>query len=429
MEAMWTRLISRYDAAIWIRIIGTVLTTVTGFMIRPFLVLYLYDKLEGSVLLPMLIVGLQPLAAVFLGLWAGGLSDRMGRKPVMVCALVVNMGAAVGFFFAESVWHFALFSILNGIGSSLFYPAANAQVADIVPEERRAETFAALHAAFNVGAAFGPVLGLLIFSWEPKLVFAISAAVIGLYLLLVMRKLPETLPSLTGAADHAGGTTAVVKTRLTFGAHKWLFYITALSVPIGILYAQVETVFPLHLQDQFDNYKVILTTLLTINGFTVMLLQIPLARWTENWATHRVVLLSYGLLTAVALGYGFAPTLALLIFAELLFTLGEMLNGPHMQKAVSMIAPPDMRGRYFSVFSMNSQLSRGVGPIAFGFVFQLWGGYATFGIVAGLLAVAGLTQYSLVRKMSRRLNAETEASVLVEHSNTSKPAASAAGSA
>ncbi|WP_325176640.1 MDR family MFS transporter [Paenibacillus alkalitolerans] len=422
---MWSKLFSRYDAAIWIRIIGTALTTVAGFMIRPFLVLYLYDKLEGSVLLPMLIVGLQPLTAMLVGLWGGGLSDRWGRKPLMAGALAVNMAAMVGFVFAESVWQFALCSILNGVGMSLFFPAANAQVADIVPENRRAEVFAALHAALNVGAAFGPVLGLLLFTWQPKIVFGLSAVAFAIYLLLVWKKIPETLPKRDVQSDMA--SPAVAKARLTFGAHRWLFYITALAVPISILYAQVETVFPLHLQSQFEDYKTILTTILTINGITVMLLQIPLARWTENWATHRVVLLSYGLFAAVAFGYGFAPFFALLIVVELLFTLGEMLSGPHLQKAVSMIAPADMRGRYFSVFSMNWQLSRGFGPIAFGFIYELWGGRVTFAIVAGLLACAGIVQYAIVRRLWERTQAKAAETAARSANASASPATGATG--
>ncbi|TLS51175.1 MFS transporter [Paenibacillus antri] len=397
-------LAGRYDRAIWIRLVGTALTTVANFMIRPFMVLYLYDKLEGSVLLPMLIVGLQPLTSMFVGLWGGGLADKYGRKPLMIGALVVNALAMAGFAVSEELWHFALFSILNGVGMSLFYPAANAQVADIVGPERRAEVFAALHAAFNVGAAFGPMLGLLVFTWEPKIVFAFSAVTFVAYLALVLRYIPETLPARTAGsgADAAGATAAGPSERLTFRGHGLLFAMTGLVVPISLLYAQVETVLPLHLQTMFaDDYKMMLTTMLSMNGLIVMLLQIPVARWTESWATHRVVLLSYGLLACVALGYGFAPWFALLLFAEVLFSFGEMLSGPHLQKAVSMIAPEHMRGRYFSVYSMNMQLSRGLGPVAFGVVFELWGGGAAFGVIAGLLLVAGIAQYALVRGISK----------------------------
>ncbi len=410
-------LTGRYDRAILIRLIGTALTTVANFMIRPFMVLYLYDKLEGSVLLPMLIVGLQPLTSAFIGLWGGGLADRYGRKPLMVGALVVNMAAMAGFAFAEELWHFALFSILNGVGMSLFYPAANAQVADIVAPERRAEVFAALHAALNVGAAFGPALGLLVFSWEPKIVFAFSAATFAAYLLLVVRYIPETLPARAAGSDvdaavGGGASRPATPARLTFRGHGLLFALTGLALPISLLYAQVETVLPLHLQTSFAaDYKVILTTMLSLNGLTVMLLQVPIARRTEHWATHRVVLLSYGLLACVALGYGFAPWFALLLVAELLFSLGEMLSGPHLQKAVSLIAPEDMRGRYFSVYSMNWQLSRGLGPVAFGFIFELYGGEAAFAVIAGLLVVSGGAQYALVRAISKPRSAAADASV------------------
>jgi len=402
MRKGWAaKLAGRYDLAIWIRLAGTALTTVANFMIRPFMVLYLYDKLEGSVLLPMLIVGLQPLTSMLIGLWGGGLADKYGRKPLMVGALAVNMAAMAGFVFAEELWHFALFSILNGVGMSLFYPAANAQIADIVAPERRAEVFAALHAALNVGAAFGPVLGLLIFTWQPKVVFALSAVTFVAYLLLVVRYVPETLPAKPPGAAGAPADNAPAAC-LTFRGHGLLFAITGLAMPISLLYAQVETVLPLHLQSTFaDNYRSILTTMLTLNGLVVMLLQIPVARRTESWATHRVVLLSYGLFAAVAVGYGFAPWFALLLFAELLFTFGEMLSGPHLQKAVSMIAPEDMRGRYFSVYSMNWQLSRGLGPVAFGFVFELYGGTAAFAVIAGLLVVAGAAQYAIVRGIAK----------------------------
>ena len=396
----WETIAGRYDLAIWIRLVGTVLTTVANFMIRPFMVLYLYEKLEGSVLLPMLVVGLQPLASMIVGLWGGSLADKYGRKPLMAAALVVNAASMAGFAASEELWHFVLFSILNGIGMSLFFPAANAQVADIVSPERRAEIFAALHAALNVGAAFGPVLGLLVFSWQPKVVFALSALSFVAYLLLVLKYIPETKPAAADGSEP--GASVTPPPRLTLRGHGLLYAMTGLAVPIGLLYAQVETVLPLHLQTVFgDDARAMFTTMLTLNGLTVMLLQIPVARMTERWATHRVVLLSYGLFAAVAFGYGFAPWFALLLFAELLFSLGEMLCGPHLQKAVSMIAPEEMRARYFSVYSMNWQLSRGLGPLAFGLVFERYGGAAAFAVIAGLLAVSGAAQHRLVRGLSK----------------------------
>ena len=115
-------LINKYDTAIWVRVVGTILTSLAGFMMRPYLVYYLYDKLDGSILLSMLIVGLQPLCGMFVNLYAGGLSDRYGRKPMMLAALIIQAFAIGGYMFASHIWEFALISIINGIGNAMFGP-------------------------------------------------------------------------------------------------------------------------------------------------------------------------------------------------------------------------------------------------------------------------------------------------------------------
>ncbi|WP_018133162.1 MDR family MFS transporter [Effusibacillus pohliae] len=390
-------IVNRYDTAIWVRVFGTILTTVAGFMIKPFLVLYLYNKLGGAVLLPMVILGLQSASGVLLNLWGGSLTDRYGRRPLMLIALSIEMLAMIGFMFADSVWEFALFATLNGVGMALFFPAANAQVTDVVPEEKRAEVFALLHTALNVGAAAGPLLGLAVFKYSPQLVFAISAGAFLIYTLIVWWKVPETLP--VGVRDKKLRSQAP---KLRFREHRKLFWLTLYALPVGMLYAQVESTFPLHLKDTFENYQSVFAWLMTINGTTVILLQMWIARYTEHLAPHKVIFASYCLFAIVAVGYGFAPAFALLVLVELAFTLGEMMNGPHIQKAVSLMAPPEMRGRYFSVFSLNWQLSRAVGPFLGGLVLTEWGGQSLFAILAGCLLAAGWAQYRLIRSLQAK---------------------------
>ncbi|WP_276354218.1 hypothetical protein [Cohnella caldifontis] len=90
-------LLGRYESEIWIRVVGSALSTITGLMVRPFLVLYLYDQLDGSVLLPMIVVGLSPLCGMVVSWFGGGISDRLGRKPVMIASLLVQMLCMIGY--------------------------------------------------------------------------------------------------------------------------------------------------------------------------------------------------------------------------------------------------------------------------------------------------------------------------------------------
>ncbi|MEC0230642.1 MDR family MFS transporter [Paenibacillus alba] len=390
-------LINKYDTAIWVRVIGTILTSLAGFMMRPYLVYYLYDKLDGSILLSMLIVGLQPLCGLFVNLYAGSLSDRYGRKPMILAALIIQALAVGGYMFASHVWEFALISIVNGIGHAMFQPAANAQISDVVPEEKRAEVFALLHTALNMGSAFGPLLGLLLFTWNPTIIFLSCTVALLAYAWLVTWKVPETLP----VKSTEQKATAKSKPKIRWRDHKPLLWITLLMMPVSLLYAQVETTFPLHLQQHFENYKMVFATIITFNGCIVIALQLWIAKRTEHITPYIIIAVSYLLFAVVSIGYGFVPIFAWLLVVEFLFTIGEMLNGPHIQKVISVIAPEDQRGWYFSIFGMNWQVSRALGPVLGGLLFSHYGGKVMFGILGVILVIAGIAQTRYIRGLNR----------------------------
>ncbi|KRE45794.1 MDR family MFS transporter [Paenibacillus sp. Soil724D2] len=391
-------LISKYDTAIWVRVVGTILTSLAGFMMRPYLVFYLYDKLDGSIFLSMLIVGLQPLCGIFVNLYAGSLSDRYGRKPMILAALIIQAFAIGGYMFASHVWEFAVISIINGIGHAMFGPAANAQITDVVPQEKRAEVFALLHTALNMGSAFGPLLGLLLFTWNPTIIFLICSIALLAYAGLVVWKVPETMPVKSAAEQELSKT----KPKIRWRDHKQLLWITLLAMPVSLLYAQVESTFPLHLQQQFENYKTVFATIITFNGCIVIALQLWIAKRTEHISAYMVVAASYLLFAIVSVGYGFVPIFAILLFVEFLFTIGEMLNGPHIQKVISVIAPEEHRGWYFSVFGMNWQLSRAIGPILGGLLFSHYGGKMMFAVLAVIILLAGIAQSRYIRSLNHK---------------------------
>ncbi|HEX3016183.1 MAG TPA: MFS transporter [Desulfobacteria bacterium] len=398
-------ILGRYDQAIWVRVVGTVLTTITSFAIRPFMAVYLYDK-TGNIYYIGLILGLAPLMGVITNLLGGGLADKYGRKPVMVWSLLLQSLPMFGFIYATTPLQFSLISMLNGMASALFFPAANAQIADIVPENRRSEVFALMHTALNVGAAIGPMLGLLMVKISPVLAFGASGCTLLIFGFLVLFLVPETLKKRV-SADSA---QAQKPQRLKLREHKLLLLMTALALPITLLYAQVEANFPLYLRQNFTDYLTIFTTLMTMNGTIVVLIAVWLAKRTEHLHTPNVLLTGYFLFALVGIGYGLGPwskTVALLFIAEIIFTLGECITFPNQNKLISLLAPDEMRGRYFSVFSLNWSIAKSIGPLLGGFIFSNFGGVTLFFSLSLLLVVSGITLYLVASKRVSLPQAQT----------------------
>jgi len=235
------------------------------------------------------------------------------------------------------------------------------------------------------------------------IVFLICALSTGIYAIVVWWKVPETLPSDIKEQSGIQGRSPASPIRLR--EHKLLLWITLSAMPVTLLYAQVESTFPLHLQTRFENFQTIYATLMTFNGLTVILLQIWIARKTKDFPVRWIMAVSYALFAAVSLGYGFAPWFAMLLAVELIFTIGEMLNGPHMQKLVSVIAPPEHRGLYFSIFGMNWQLARAIGPLLGGLILSRLNGECLFALLAFLIAAGGCSMFVLGKKMAESSDA------------------------
>jgi MFS family permease len=212
---------------------------------------------------------------------------------------------------------------------------------------------------------------------------------------------PETRPDRAAsgaAAQLVKGGRAPRFRGIGWKKHKTLYLITLCAFVTNMLYAQVETTFPLHLQSHFDDYRSVLATLLTFNGLVVIALQMWITKRSDPYPAYAVIGIAYALYALVALGYGFAPWLWLLLATEFLFTIGEMLVGPHIQKVISEIAPSDKRGWYFSVFGMNWQLGRAVGPVLGGVVMSLYGGEGMFLALSAAIAASGVMIVGVVRK-------------------------------
>ena len=116
------------------------------------------------------------LACTFGELALGQLSDRLGRKPVLVLGLALFSAQFIGMaFFRDAAWIMASF-ILAGLGNALYDPALSAFLLDITPTEHAAGVMGLKSTAGSVGSLLGPGLVVLVTPFAgPQVIFLVSA--------------------------------------------------------------------------------------------------------------------------------------------------------------------------------------------------------------------------------------------------------------
>lgn len=383
----------RYSKPIWIRLFGELLTSITGAMLTLIFIIYVNKALNGNALFTMLLFGLQPLSEIIFTLFGGSITDRYGRKKIILTGLLLQACAMTGFIFAESVILFALFYIMNGLGRSLYIPAQRAQIADVTEKEKQAEVFALIQTVGAVGAIIGPALGYLFYNDNPIILFILEATALFLYSILVWAQLPETAPLL----QHDEQRTTPTNWRNFLSQHFSVFGLMIFMLPISFFYAQIETNYRIYAEKElFTNFMFVFTFMASCKGIMEIVLQVGVVKWAEKFSMQKIIVISYVCYTIAAMGYGYSHTLWLLFFTILILTIGESIALNHLLRFVSELAPEHMRGIYFSIYGTHWDISRMLGPAAGALLLQHFSGSFLFNICAVFLIIGGTCQYLFI---------------------------------
>jgi MFS transporter, DHA1 family, tetracycline resistance protein len=123
----------------------------------------------------------------------GMLSDRIGRRPVILISNAVTVVDYAIMALAPSLWWLFAARVLSGIATSNV-TAAGAYIADVTPPEKRAAAFGMLGSAFGLGFVLGPAIGGVVGNINPRLTFWAAAAFALINTLYGLFVLPESLP-------------------------------------------------------------------------------------------------------------------------------------------------------------------------------------------------------------------------------------------
>ena len=202
----------------------TLVVVTLGFgVVIPIIPFYMEKLGASGTELGLLLASYAVMRLVFAPIW-GSLSDRLGRKPIMMIGILGYGLTMMLFGLATELWMLFAARILSGILSSATSPTTMAYIGDSTSEQDRGSGMGILGAAVGLGTVFGPALGGLLAGESLATPFFIAGAMSFLALGLTWILLPESLPK--ESRQPAEKKVPLPEIRLWW---------QALSSPIGIL--------------------------------------------------------------------------------------------------------------------------------------------------------------------------------------------------
>lgn len=338
-------------------------------IIIPILPFYIESMGAGGTELGLLVASYAVMRLVFGPIW-GSLSDRIGRKPVLLVGILGYAVTMVWFGLANTLWMLFAARILSGVLSSATAPTTMAFIGDSTPAEERGGGMGLLGAAGGIGTIIGPVLGGFLAGESLSTPFFLAAGLSVLSLILAAIFLPESLPVEKRQSKQGSRNLIDLK---SWGK--------AVQSPIGSLLALTfistcglmifANVFGLYALERFDFGPDDVGVMMMVLGLVSALTQGVLAGpATKKWGDETVI---KGGLLATALGFALmllANTYVAILLATAFFALSVALQVPALTSLTSRRATVP-QGIAMGLSNSFVSLGRIIGPVLGGAVLDL----------------------------------------------------------
>lgn len=378
----------------------TLLILWMGRFVTSFLSMYLVSDMHVSAGMAGTIVSMYGFGGIFGCLYGGALSDRFGRPAMIVIGNLGSAAMLVLLAFIGNPWIMAIALLVYGAISSMPTPAVAAYVSDVVPFRKQKRAYSLQTWAANFGFAIGPIIANQLVKISYALMFYAEAAVLVFATILMIvffkevglgkRPRGEVAPARASqSAESAAGNAVEHAVKQTGESQRpqrfsiWRSYrracadgalmsMVVLMFLYTLAYYQIVSGLPISMTQiglGTDEYS----SLLTINGGLLCLLQIPAIGLFQRMSNTRVLVLG---MSITAVGYAFqigANSWVAFAIATVLWTLGELGTFPIAATTVANIAPKDVRGTYQGLYNLVWSLSNAFSPLVGGWILNAFG--------------------------------------------------------
>ncbi|HSR48484.1 MAG TPA: MFS transporter [Anaerolineales bacterium] len=328
-----------------------------------------------------LLVAIAALTELIFGPFWGSLSDRTGRKPILMIGMLGFGLSMVLFGISTQLWQLFLFRGLSGVLSSATLSPAMAYIGDSTPERDRGGSMGALGAAAGLGLILGPALGGLLAGSSLATPFFVGAGLAVVAAVLIGLFLPESLPRPARKADGRIGFLNVRELGEALRSPIGVLLLLAFLATVGT--SNFEAIFSLYAVDALSYGPEQVGLILSVVGVVALVGRGVLTGvFTRRWGEPVVI---QGALLAAAVTFVLlllAQSFAAVLLTVALFVLIAAFLRPAIHSLTSQRATVG-QGAAMGLSGAFVSLGRIVGPLWAGAVYDLrtWLPYASGAVI------------------------------------------------
>jgi MFS family permease len=374
------------DRRIWILAAARLIVTAGFATVMPFLAMHLAVERQVPVLkigLLWTVVGMSSSLTQWL---AGQVADRVGRRRLMLTAMVVRSAnlAAMGYAVAThaSFGVISALCLVNGAMRAFYDPVASAMLAALAAPEERVAAFSLHRVGSSVGWAAGPLAATLASGVSFDLMFY-AAAPLTLLAAAAVATIRETRPAQMRPQLRLSQVGKFTRDRffVRFLAATFVFY---------LLQTQMYHIMAIYAAKHVGLDRAQVGTLFTLNGILVVLIQLPAVRYIRHVGTRGALVIGSLGFAVAYFGCGFAWGYLPLLACVGLATLSEIVAAPAQQAMLTEMAPPEKVAGYAGLFGLVQGVAQTAGPVLGTFLIEFVSPRGAWQILAALGLVAAL---------------------------------------
>lgn len=381
-----------YTRDIWTVFFARIVTAIGFSVSMPYLSLYLHNELGISMTIVGTILMCASVVGAVLGVYGGELSDRRGRKWVMVRALSWRfiIFILMGYVIAKKadVYIITGLLILNSAFGSFFLPASMSYVADLTAEEKRTSAYGLLRIGGNLGWALGPAIGGFLATIDYAYLFYFTGICMLIATVILIKFSKESL-SETMLSENKRTS---LKEIISVAKDTRFLLFTGICLVLFIAWGQLIYPFAVYSVNRVGITKTQLGVLFSLNGLMVVAFQyfithlIPVKRLlTALWIGSLIYAVGY-------FSVGVANSFMFLFVSVIVITTGEMIVSPSSVSYASITADVRHKGRYLGFFNLSHSLGWSFAPLIGGVLLDTFSGmsYYIWGIICAFAVCAAI---------------------------------------